>query len=58
LDACPVDVIWRFVNHSWHFMDAYRKGLSGKAVAWAVKKQKGHRTVSQSAYMQLEAVLN
>jgi hypothetical protein len=39
-------------------MDAYRKGLSGKAAAWAVKKQKGHCAVSQRAYMQLEAILN
>jgi hypothetical protein len=58
LDACPVDVIQRFVNRSWRFMDAYRKGLTGKAAAWAVKKQKGHRAVSRRAYMQLEAVLN
>jgi len=39
-------------------MDAYRKGLSGRAAAWAVKKQKGHHAVSQSMYMELEAVLN
>ena len=58
LNACPVEVIRRFVNRSWRFMDAYRKGLTGKAAAWAVKKQKGHRAVSQHAYMQLEAVLN
>jgi hypothetical protein len=58
LNACPVDVIRRFVNRSWRFMDAYRKGLTGKAAAWAVKKQKGHRSVSQQAYMHLEAVLN
>jgi len=60
LDACPlaVDVIQHFVNCSWQFMDAYQKGLTGKAAAWAVKKQKGHCVVSQQAYMQLEAVLN
>jgi hypothetical protein len=50
--------IQRFVNRSWSFMDACRKGLTGKAAAWAVKKQKVHRTVSRSAYMHLEAVLN
>uniref|UniRef100_A0A0W0FNV9 Tc1-like transposase DDE domain-containing protein n=1 Tax=Moniliophthora roreri TaxID=221103 RepID=A0A0W0FNV9_MONRR len=58
LDACPTEVIWRFVNWSWRFMDAYWKGLTGKAAAWAVKKQRGHCTVSASAYMALEAVLN
>jgi hypothetical protein len=39
-------------------MDAYWKGLTGKAATWAVKKQKGHRAISGQAYMQLEAVLN
>ena len=39
-------------------MDAYRVPLSGKAAAWAVRKQKGHRTVSQSAMMHLDAVVN
>uniref|UniRef100_A0A0W0GC52 DDE-1 domain-containing protein n=1 Tax=Moniliophthora roreri TaxID=221103 RepID=A0A0W0GC52_MONRR len=58
LDSCPTDVIQRFINQSWRFMDAYQKGLTGKAAAWAVKKQCGHCTVSVSAYMALEAVLN
>ncbi|ESK81211.1 hypothetical protein Moror_2257 [Moniliophthora roreri MCA 2997] len=58
LDSCPTDVIQRFINQSWRFMDAYQKGLTGKAAAWAVKKQCGHRMVSVSAYMALEAVLN
>ena len=31
LDACPVEVIWRFFNRSWRFMHAYRVGLTGKA---------------------------
>jgi hypothetical protein len=58
LDACPVDVIRKFINRSWRFMDAYRIPLSGKAAAWAVRKQKGHRTVSRTAMMHLDAVLN
>ncbi|KAL4255827.1 hypothetical protein AB1N83_013423 [Pleurotus pulmonarius] len=58
LNSCPTDVIRRFANHSWRFMDAYRKGLSGNAAAWAVKKQKGHQTVSQRAMLSIEAVLN
>jgi hypothetical protein len=29
-------------------MDAYRKGLSIKAAAWCVKKQKGHRSISEA----------
>jgi hypothetical protein len=58
LDACPTDVIRRFVNRLWRFMSAYRKGLTGKAAAWAVRKQKKHRTVSQAAMMSIDAVLN
>lgn len=58
LDSCPVDTIRRFINRSWRFMDAYRKGLTGNAANWAVKKQKGHRAVSRRAYMAIEAVLN
>jgi hypothetical protein len=39
-------------------MSAYRKGLTGSAAAWAVKKQKQHRQVLQQAMMSIEAVLN
>jgi len=44
-----VDVLRRFINRSWCFISAYRKGLNGEAAAWAVRKQKQHRSVSQSA---------
>ena len=42
LDACPIDVIRRFINRSWRFLSAYRLGLTGRAAMWAVRKQKGH----------------
>ena len=58
LDACTTEVIHRFINRSWQFMSAYRMGLTGKAAEWAVKKQKGHRQVSHSAMMSIEAVLD
>jgi hypothetical protein len=58
LDSCPTDVIRRFMNRSWRFMEAYRIGLKGKAAAWAVRKQKGHRTISQTAMMHLDAILS
>ena len=58
LDACPTEVIRKFINHSWRFMSAYRMGLTGKAAEWAMKKQKGHRQVSRSAMMSIEAVLD
>ncbi|KDR79134.1 hypothetical protein GALMADRAFT_137026 [Galerina marginata CBS 339.88] len=33
LDSCPVNVIRRFINRSWRFMEAYRVPLYGKAAA-------------------------
>jgi hypothetical protein len=29
-------------------MDAYRKGLTGKGAAWAVKKYRGHQVLPES----------
>ncbi|KIK38771.1 hypothetical protein CY34DRAFT_25514 [Suillus luteus UH-Slu-Lm8-n1] len=58
LDACPTEVIRRFINRSWRFMSAYCLGLTGKAAEWAVQKQKQHRQVSQRAMMSIEAVLD
>jgi hypothetical protein len=61
LDGCPVEVIRRFINRSWRWMSAYRMGpmgLTGEAAQWAVRKQKGHHSVSRTAMMHLDAVLN
>jgi hypothetical protein len=38
LNACPVDVIRRFIGRSWRFTSVYRLGLTGKVAAWAVQK--------------------
>ncbi|KAF9502651.1 hypothetical protein BS47DRAFT_1335027 [Hydnum rufescens UP504] len=40
LNSCPLDTICHFINWSWRFMSAYRKGLTGKAAEWAVKNKK------------------
>jgi len=58
LDACPVDVIHQFFNCSWHFMDAYQWGLTGKVAEWVVCKQKSHQRVGQNAMRSIEAILN
>jgi hypothetical protein len=55
LDACPTEVIQHFINRSWRFIDSYRKGLTGEAAAWVVRKQKSHRSVSEAAMKALEA---
>jgi hypothetical protein len=36
-------------------MDAYRRGLDGKQAAWAAKKYRGHRTVSEKILAEFEA---
>ena len=58
LDSCPVEVIRQFINRSWRWMSAYRMGLTGDAAQWAVRKQKGHRSVLRTVMMHLDAVLN
>jgi predicted negative regulator of RcsB-dependent stress response len=57
LDACPIDIIQHFINQSYRFMDAYRQGLTGEAAAWAVRQQKCHCTVSESAMKAFESSL-
>jgi hypothetical protein len=39
-------------------MSAYQLGLTGKAAAWVVQKQKGHRAVSETAMWAFEASLS
>jgi hypothetical protein len=58
LDSCDVITIRKFINRSFRFMSAYRKGLTGKAAEWAVKKQPSHRTVSETARINIESLLN
>jgi hypothetical protein len=54
LDACTIDTLQRFCNRSSRFIDAYRRGLSVKAAAWCVTKQKRHRTISEEAMKAFE----
>ena len=59
LSSCPIDVIRQFINQSWRFMSAYDwTGLTGKAAAWAVKKQQSHCSVPEHAHIAIEALLN
>ena len=49
LDACSIDIMRRFCNRSYRFIDAYYKGLSVKAAAWYIKKQRRYRTILEEA---------
>jgi hypothetical protein len=54
----PREVIQRFINRSWWFMSAYRKGLTGAAAAWAVRKQKQLRAINQTVMMAIDVLMN
>ena len=54
--AVPNKLSWNFIKlinlidsrRSWRFMDAYRKGLTGTAALYAVKKYKSHRRIPEN----------
>ncbi len=48
LNYVPLEQIRRYSRHSWRFMDAYRKGLTGTAALYAVKKYKSHRRIPEN----------
>ena len=48
LDACNIDIIQRFYNKSFRFINAYRKELSVKAAIQCVKKQKRYRIILEN----------
>lgn len=41
----PVAFHRRAVQHSFRYMDAYRKGLTGPLLEYAVRKYRSHRTI-------------
>ncbi|KIM76309.1 hypothetical protein PILCRDRAFT_826487, partial [Piloderma croceum F 1598] len=42
LNMCDTLTIQQFFQKSWHYMDAYFKGLDAVQTAFAVKKYKSH----------------
>jgi hypothetical protein len=54
LDSYSINIMRRFCNRALRFMDAYRKGLSVKAAAWYIKKQRRHRIISEEAMQAFE----
>jgi len=54
LDACTINIMRRFVNRLYRFIDAYYKGLSVKAVAWCVKKQKRYKVILEAIMQAFE----
>lgn len=50
----PNSLLSRFCNRTHRFMDAYRRGLTGKAAAYAEKKYHGHRVLPLSILEELD----
>ncbi|CAB4416861.1 unnamed protein product [Rhizophagus irregularis] len=48
LASVPLTTIRRYARKAFRYMDVYRKGLTGKAAEFAVKKYHLHRRVSDS----------
>ncbi|CAG8795347.1 16914_t:CDS:2 [Gigaspora margarita] len=48
LDSIPVETIRKHARLSYRWMDAYRKGLTGQAANYAVKKYKSHRSIPRA----------
>ncbi|KIJ51764.1 hypothetical protein M422DRAFT_157539 [Sphaerobolus stellatus SS14] len=42
LDSCQRKTIRAFFRKSWHYMNAYRRGLNAKQAEFAVKKYHSH----------------
>ena len=54
LDSVSLITIRKFARKCWHYMDAYKKGISGKLAEYAVKKYKSHRRIPDSILEDLE----
>ncbi|KAI1781774.1 hypothetical protein LXA43DRAFT_1105349 [Ganoderma leucocontextum] len=54
LEAVPLVSIRRFYTRSHRFMDAYRRGLTGKQAAWAAKKYHSHRVLPNDILAELD----
>ena len=52
LASVPLSEIRRYARKSFRYMDVYRKGLTGRAAEYAVKKFRSHRRIPASMLMQ------
>jgi hypothetical protein len=48
LDSVSLEQIRKYARHSWRFIDAYRKGLTGAHASYIVKKYKSHRHIPEN----------
>ncbi|KAF8694004.1 hypothetical protein RHS03_08251, partial [Rhizoctonia solani] len=53
LDACLVQTICPFLQKTWRYMDAYRKGLTGVMAEHAVKEFTLHQKIAKQIMMEV-----
>ncbi|KIK81045.1 hypothetical protein PAXRUDRAFT_157027 [Paxillus rubicundulus Ve08.2h10] len=58
LGACPIQMIHAFFCKTWHYMDAYKKGLNAQQAEYAIKKYKSQRCCGPMVMMSLGVLLN
>ena len=54
LDSVSLITIRKFAQKSQRYMDAYRKGLTGKLVEYTVKKYKSYWRIPNEIYNELK----
>ena len=54
---CSLSIVRGFASHAWRWMSAYRRGLTGRAADFVMKKFKGHRGIPESLDTLLEEQL-
>jgi hypothetical protein len=50
LDSVSLEHIRKYARHSFHYMDAYRNGLTGEQAKFAIKQYKSHRKVTHNIF--------
>ena len=55
LDSVSLPTIRRYARKAFRYMDAYRKGLKGKAAEFAVKKYRSHCRIPDSVLNSIES---
>jgi hypothetical protein len=58
MENCELPKIQGFFRHCYRFMDAYKYGLTGLLLEYAVKKFKGHRCIQASQIEEVKARFN
>lgn len=53
LDSVSLTTIRRFARKAWRYMDAYRRGLTGRVAEYAVRKYRSHRRIPNEIDLEL-----